>query len=69
MKYKTKRNGYKEIRVSKKIAEDLDRLRCEKLLLSVNEKEIIGDYKNQTIIIQCDDNVMEVLITGAVQKP
>jgi len=68
VKYKTKKNGYKEIRVSKKVADDLDRLGCEKLLLSVNKKEIIGDYKNQTIIIQCEDDIMEVVITGAIQK-
>jgi len=68
VKYKTKRNGYKEIRVSKKVAEDLDRLGCEKLLLSVNKKQITGDYINQTIIIQCEDTVMEVVITGAIQK-
>jgi len=69
VKYKTKRNGYKEIRISKKVADDLDRLGCEKLLLSVNKKEITGDYKNQTIIIHCEDTIMEVLITGALQKP
>jgi len=69
VKYRAKRNGYKEIRVSKKVADDLDRLGCEKLLLSVNKKEITGDYKNQTIIIHCEDTIMEVLITGAIQKP
>ena len=69
VKYKTKRNGDKEIRVSKKVADDLDRLGCEKLLLSVNKKEITGDYKNQTIIIQCEDTIMDVLIIGAIQNP
>ena len=68
VKYKTKRNGYKEIRVSKKIADDLDRLGCEKLLLSVNKKEIVGDYRNQIITIQCEDATMEVLIVGAIPK-
>ena len=68
VKYKTKRNGYKEIRVSKKIADDLDRLGCEKLLLSVNKKEIVGDYRNQIITIQCEDTTMEVLIVGAIPK-
>jgi len=72
VKYKTKRNGYKEIRVSKKVADDLDRLGCVKLLLRVNSvdrEEITGDYKNQTIIIHCEETITEVLITGALQNP
>jgi len=69
VKYKTKRNGYREIRVSKKVADDLDRLGCEKLLLSVNGRVMDGKYRNQTIIINCEDTTMEVLITGASQKP
>jgi hypothetical protein len=69
VKYKTKRNGYREIRVSKKVADDLDRLGCEKLLLSVNGRETDGKYRNQTIIVDCKDTTMEILITGAVQNP
>jgi len=68
VKYKTKRNGDKEIRVSKKVADDLDRLGCEKLLLSVNGRVMDGKYRNQTIIISCEDAIMEVLITGAIQN-
>jgi len=69
VKYKTKRNGDKEIRVPKKIADDLDRLGCEKLLLSVNGWVMDGKYRNRTIIINCKDTTMEVLIIGASQKP
>jgi len=67
-KLKTKRGNYKEIKVPKKIAVELERLGCNKVMLKVNGNLIEGIYKNQKIILQpnfnLNDDVAEVMIIG-----
>ena len=67
-KLKTKRGNYKEIKVPKKIAVELERLGCNKVVLKVNGNLVEGMYKNQKIILQpnfsLNDNVAEVMIIG-----
>lgn len=67
-KLKTKRGNYKEIKVPKKIAVELERLGCNKVVLKVNGNLVEGMYKNQKIILQpnfsLNDDVAEVMIIG-----
>jgi len=71
VKLKSKRGNYKEIKVPKKIAVELERLKCSKVVLKVNGNLADGTYKNQKIIIQPNlsnlnfvDDVAEVVIIG-----
>ena len=67
-KLKTKRGNYREIKVPKKIAVELERLGCNKVMLKVNGNLVEGIYKNQKIILQpnfsLNDDVAEVMIIG-----
>ena len=73
VKLKTKRGNYKEIKVPKKIAVELERLKCSKVMLKVNGNRVDGIYKNQKIILQpnpsnLNDEVAEVVIIGGEQN-
>jgi hypothetical protein len=69
VKLKSKRGNYKEIKVPKKIAVELERLGCSKVILKVNGSLVDGMYKNQKIILQSNllnlnDGIAEVVIIG-----
>jgi len=71
IKLKSKRGNYKEIKVPKKIAVELERLGCSKVILKVNGNRTDGTYKNQKIIIHPNlsnlnvfDDTAEVVIIG-----
>jgi len=69
VKLKPKRGNCKEIKVPKKIAVELERLGCSKVILKINGNRVDGMYKNQKIILQSNnsnlnDEVAEVVIIG-----
>ena len=73
VKWRIKRGNYKEIKVPKKIAVELERLKCSKVVLKVNGNRTEGMYKNQKIILQpnlstlnCTDEIVEVVIVGGM---
>jgi len=73
VKLKSKRRNYKEIKVPKKIAVELERLGCNKVMLKINGNRVDGIYKNQKIILQHDssnlnDEIVEVIIVGGEQN-